>query len=155
MGAGKTHIGRRVAEELGVPFIDTDERIVDAYGPIAEIFARDGEDRFRVMEREAVAEALRTRAVVSLGGGAVLDRATQEQLAGCRVVYLTVTTEGVRNRIRGDSRPLLRTGIEDWQRLYDQRKPLYEALATIRIDTSDRSVDAIVSDIVTWARRKS
>jgi shikimate kinase len=155
MGAGKTHVGRRVAEELAVPFIDTDARIVDAYGPIAEIFAREGEDYFRVLEREAVGEALRVEAVVSLGGGAVLDAATQEQLASCAVVYLTVTAEGVRNRIGGDTRPLLRSGIDDWQRIHEERKPVYEALAGLRIDTSDRSVDTIVSEIVTWARGKS
>ena len=155
MAAGKTKIARRVARALNVPFIDTDQRIVDRYGPIAEIFAREGEEYFRVIEREVVAEALAEEAVVSLGGGAVLDAESRADLARCSVVYLSVDAAAAAKRIRGRKRPLIANGIEDWQRIFDERRPVYESLADIHFDTSTRSVGDIADDIVTWTREKS
>lgn len=68
-GAGKSKVGRLLAERLGVDHIDTDALVVEREGrPIADIFATDGEAAFRVMETEAVADALTHDAVVSLGG---------------------------------------------------------------------------------------
>lgn len=155
MAAGKTRIGRRVARALGVPFIDTDKRIVAEYGPISEIFDREGEDYFRVIEREAVVEALGEDAVVALGGGAVLNKDTQADLAHATVVFLTVEAHAVASRILGKKRPLLRGGIGDWQRIFDERRPIYEALATIHFDTSNRPIDTIADDIVSWVRERS
>src|SRR5690606_22292590 len=90
-GAGKTKTGKRVARALGVPHLDTDKLIVAEHGPVADIFAEHGEARFRELEREAVAAALREDAIVSLGGGAVLDPTTRDALRGLPVVQLTVT----------------------------------------------------------------
>jgi shikimate kinase len=155
MAAGKTKVGKRVARLLEVPFIDTDKRIVAAYGPIARIFEREGEEYFRVLEREAVSEALGEEAVVSLGGGAVLNAETQADLAECTVVFLSTTADAVASRINNAKRPLLKNGIEDWQRIYDLRMPTYEALASIRFDTSHKPVDDIAADIVAWVRETS
>jgi shikimate kinase len=156
MASGKSKIGRRVARSLRVPFVDTDKDIEAGHGPITEIFAEHGEDHFRILERDAVAAALqRERAVVSLGGGAVLDVATRADLRGATVIYLTTTAEAVRNRTRNAKRPLLAAGPDAWQRIYDQRRPLYEALASISFDTSTRPVDAIADDIVKWVRKQS
>lgn len=155
MAAGKTKVGKRVARRLEVPFIDTDKRIVAAYGPIARIFDREGEEYFRVIERETVAEALGEEAVVSLGGGAVLDADTRAELAECTVVFLSTTADAVASRIDNAKRPLLKNGVEDWQRIYEQRLPTYESLASIRFDTSHRPVDAIADDIVAWVRETS
>jgi len=155
MGAGKSKIGRRVARSLSVPYIDTDKRIVASYGPIAEIFAREGEEYFRIIEREVVAGALGEEAVVSLGGGAVLNPDTQDDLSDLTVVFLSVTAEAVAARLRGNKRPLLRGGgTGEWQRIYDERRPIYEALASIRFDTSNRPIDRIVDDVVTWVRER-
>ena len=154
MGAGKTRVGRRVARALEMPFIDTDKRIAAAYGPIREIFEREGEDYFRVMEREAVVEALAEVAVVSLGGGAVMHKETRADLTQSTVVFLSVSAAAVKNRIGGRKRPLLRDDPGDWQRIYDERRPIYEALANIRFDTSNRKADNIAEDIVTWLREK-
>ncbi|RXZ45762.1 shikimate kinase, partial [Agromyces binzhouensis] len=93
MGSGKSRVGARLASAVGAPFVDTDHRIVDRHGPIEEIFAREGEAYFRAIEREVVAEALREQAVVSLGGGAVLDPDTRADLAGLAVVRLDVSPE--------------------------------------------------------------
>ncbi|MDH6237296.1 shikimate kinase [Cryobacterium sp. CG_9.6] len=155
MAAGKSKIGKRVARGLGVPFVDTDKIIVARYGPISEIFAREGEDYFRVIERTVVAEALLAPSVVSLGGGAILDLDTQAELADHTVVYLSVNAAAVAKRIGGTKRPLLANGTADWQRIFDQRRPLYEALASIHFDTSHRPIGRIADEIVDWVRKRS
>ncbi|TFD94156.1 shikimate kinase [Cryobacterium lactosi] len=156
MASGKSKIGRRVARTLRIPFIDTDTDIVAAHGPITEIFASAGEEHFRTLERAAVAAALhRHRAVISLGGGAVLDPATRADLRQATVISLSTTAEAVRNRTKNAKRPLLAAGPDAWQRIYDERRPLYEALASIHFDTSTRPVDAIAADIVKWVREQS
>ncbi|WP_370250091.1 shikimate kinase [Cryobacterium sp. HLT2-28] len=155
MASGKSKVGRRVAKALDLPFIDTDTRIVAAHGPIREIFETQGEERFRALERQAVADAVAEDAVVSLGGGAVLDPASQAALARCTVIYLSVSANAVRARIGGGKRPLLKDGLADWKRIYAERRPLYEALANVRFDTSHRPLDVIARDVVKWVRKRS
>ncbi|MRG58557.1 shikimate kinase [Agromyces sp. CFH 90414] len=148
MGAGKTRIGSRLAREVGAPFVDTDQRIVERYGPIEEIFAREGEPYFRVIEREVVAEALREEAVVALGGGAVLDPDTQDDLATLPVVLLRVDEAAVAPRLAGGTRPLIADGgLDRWRGILAERLPIYEALADIDLDTSRRPVARIVAEI--------
>ncbi|MEO6943601.1 MAG: shikimate kinase [Lacisediminihabitans sp.] len=151
-GAGKTRLGKRVAKRLQVMFIDTDKRIVVAHGPISQIFEEYGEEHFRMLERAAVAEALREDAVVSLGGGAVLDANTQADLAGQRVALLTVSAEAVARRIGGGKRPLLKDGINAWVALVESRRKLYERLASRSWDTSKLPLDDIADDIADWIR---
>jgi shikimate kinase len=149
-GAGKTRLGKRIARLLRIPFIDTDKRIVAVHGPISQIFEEHGEAYFRGLEREVVAEALREVAVVALGGGAVLDPHTAAQLAGARVVQLTVSAEAVGERIGGNKRPLLKDGIEAWVRLVDSRRETYERLATRTWDTSTVPLDNLAAEIADW-----
>jgi shikimate kinase len=152
MGAGKSRVGARLAASVGAPFVDTDQRIVERFGPIDEIFASEGEEYFRAIEREVVAEALREEAVVSLGGGAILDVDTRADLARLPVVWLQVSAEAVAPRLTGGNRPLLAEGgLERWIRIRDERRPLYEQVAGLAIDTSRRSVARIVDQITEWA----
>ncbi len=151
-GAGKTRTGRRVASRLGVPFIDTDKRIVAEHGPIAELFQEHGEPYFRRIEREVVAQALTEDAVVTLGGGAVLDPDTQADLADRRVVQLTVQTRAVQQRIAGGKRPLLKDGIGAWEQLVEARQPVYDRLAQLTVDTSWTPLDRVADQIVEWVR---
>jgi shikimate kinase len=151
-GAGKTRLGKRVARLLRVRFVDTDKRIVAEHGPIAQIFEEHGEKRFRALEREAVAQALREDAVVSLGGGAVLDADTRAELAGRRVALLTVSAEAVAARIGGGKRPLLKDGVQAWVALVESRRALYESLASRSWDTSNLPLDDIAGDIADWVR---
>lgn len=149
-GAGKTRLGKRVARILKVPFIDTDRRIVAKYGPIADIFAQRGEEVFRRLEREEVAQALTEAAVVSLGGGAMLHADSQEELSRHRVALITVTPEAVAVRIAGSARPLV-SGIDQWSALVESRRAIYERLATSTWDTSSRPIDQIAEEIAEWA----
>lgn len=152
MGAGKSRVGARLATSVGAPFVDTDQRIIERYGPIEEIFAREGEAYFREIEREVVAEALREEAVVSLGGGAVLDADTRDDLADLAVVWLQVSADAVAPRLSGGTRPVLADGgLDRWIRIRDERRPLYEQVAGLVIDTSRRPVTRIIAEITEWA----
>ena len=152
--AGKTRTGKRVARILGLPFIDTDKRIVAEHGAIADLFERHGEPHFRALEREAVAAALREKAVVSLGGGAVLDPGTRAALVGLPVVQLTTTAEAVSARIGDGKRPLLTDGTAAWEALVAARRPIYDAVATITIDTSRTPIDAVAERVADWVRER-
>lgn len=153
-GAGKTRTGKRLARLLHVPLVDTDKRIVAEHGTIAGIFASHGEAHFRELERAAVSRALAERAVVTLGGGAVLDAATQADLLGHRVVQLTVSAAAVESRIAGGKRPLLVDGIGAWQALVAIRQPLYDRLSQLSIDTSQQPLDRVAQQIADWLERQ-
>lgn len=153
--AGKTRVGKRVARILGAPFIDTDRVIADQYGPITEIFATQGEAGFRALEAEAVAHALGERAVVSLGGGAVMTPSVAESLAGRPVVLLTITAKAAELRLDPVTRPLVREDIGAWIDLVATRMPAYTALAVATWDTSSRPIDHIATEIAEWARDRA
>ena len=152
MGAGKTRIGRSVAKQLDVGFLDTDKMVVAEHGPIADIFDSAGEAAFRELEREAVVRAMASDGVVSLGGGAVLNADTAADLEERRVVLLTVSAEAVAARLASGTRPLVRGGIADWQRITDARMPLYTRLAGVTFDTSRIPTSRIAEEVARWLR---
>lgn len=150
-GAGKTTVGSALAAALGVAFRDTDEDIAATAGkPIPEIFIDDGEDAFRALERAAVATALSTfDGVLALGGGAILAETTRAALRGHTVVYLSVELPDAVARVGlGAGRPLLTLNPRATLKyLLDQRRPLYEAVATITVRTDGRDPAAITEEI--------
>ncbi|HEU5223693.1 MAG TPA: shikimate kinase [Candidatus Lumbricidophila sp.] len=151
MGSGKSRIGLELADRWHAPLIDTDQRIAEAHGPIPGIFAEHGEAKFREFERAAVQQALTERAVVSLGGGAVLDPATRADLATLPVVHLSVSAEAVAKRLVGGGRPLIEQGgIERWIEIADSRRDFYREVADFSVDTSNRSVAWVVGRILNW-----
>lgn len=154
MAAGKSTLGRKAARILDAPFIDTDRVIAEEHGPIAGLFDTFGEAHFRMLERDAVGQALRQPAVISLGGGAVLNPDTRAELADVPVVFLTVSPDVAAHRLRGSVRPLARGGIDGWSRILSERLPLYEELSEVTFDTSIRSLVAIVQDIAEWVREQ-
>ena len=155
MGAGKTTVGRLLAERWGVALRDTDADIVEAQGKeISDIFVDDGEAAFRALERDAVARALGEHdGVLSLGGGAVLDPDTRALLAGHTVVFLRVgLTDAVKRVGLGTSRPLLMGNVRGRiKTLLDERTPVYESVATLTVDTDDRSPDEVADEVASRA----
>ncbi|MWV49771.1 AAA family ATPase [Rathayibacter sp. VKM Ac-2803] len=152
MGAGKTTIGKRVAKALAAEFVDSDAEFVRMHGPIAAYFDRHGEDAFRREERSIVERQVGRDVVLSLGGGAVLDPATQADLADVPVVLLTTTAEAVASRLGSGVRPLVRGGVADWTRLHEARRPTYDALADHTVDTSRRPITLIAAEVADWVR---
>lgn len=149
-GAGKTTVGRTLAAAIGVEFVDTDALVETTAGrAISDIFVEDGEPAFRALEVEATRTALDTAGVVALGGGAPMQPAIAEMLADHRVVFLDVTIAHAARRVGFDgSRPLLAVNPRTaWTTMMADRRPTYERLGTVRVDTGDRSPEQIVDDV--------
>ena len=145
MGAGKTRVGREVAQMLGLPFLDADIEIEREVGmSIPDYFAQYGEPAFRRVESELIARTLSDfDGIFALGGGAPMTPAVQDALAdyiaeGGRVIYLQADPKEAMERAnRGGGRPLLAGGDADarWMRLYEQRDPVFTALANVHVRT--------------------
>ena len=154
-GAGKSTVGRLLAERLQTSYRDTDADIVERAGkPINEIFIDDGEEHFRTLERDAVREALEQHdGVLSLGGGAVLSEQTRELLEQHRVALLEVDLGNATSRVGlNRDRPVLALNPRaQLKLLLDQRMPLYREVASITLDTNGRTAqdvaDALASQL--------
>jgi shikimate kinase len=150
-GSGKTVTGRALADLLGVPFHDTDEAIVARVGrSIADLFIEDGEAAFRELERTEVTRALaQERGVVALGGGAPVQPGAAELLEGHTVVFLDVGIADASRRIGFDqSRPLLAINPRSsWVAMMNVRRTVYEAVATLRVDTAGRTPPEVAAEI--------
>ncbi len=157
-GSGKTTVGRVLASRLGVSFTDVDALVVERIGkPIADMFTEEGEDAFRALEREVVAEALATAdGVLALGGGSVLAASTRERLRGHRVVLLWVgLADGLRRTGMSTARPLL-AGVNPratFKMLLDARAPFYREVATVEVDTSRRSANQVARAVLVEVAR--
>jgi shikimate kinase len=141
-----------LAARLDVPMHDTDAAIESAAGrSIADIFVEDGEPTFRALERAEVDRALaEERGVIAVGGGAVMDPATRAALAGQTVVFLDVSIADASRRIGFDrSRPLLAVNPRaSWVAMMKDRRPVYEAVAALRVETAGRTPEDIADEIV-------
>jgi shikimate kinase len=147
MGVGKTTIGKKLAKALDRKFIDTDKVIVATHGDISKIFETRGENAFRVLEHEAIADNLLPRVVLATGGGAVTNPANLELLKRGIVIYLSTNGRHMASRLRFSKRPLIKNGIEDWRRIYDERRSLYEQAADMTVDTSNQSLSTTIEKI--------
>ena len=154
MGAGKTTVGREIADKLNCTFADTDALIEEDQGKsVSEIFVEDGEPHFRLVEESIVIDALISEdGVLSLGGGAVMNDAVQEALKSnpAKKVFLDISLSAVAPRVGFDNaRPLLMVNPrQKWAELMNLRRPTYESLADLTIDVSDKSVSEITSEII-------
>lgn len=151
MGSGKSTVGALLAEALGVTARDTDADVERLAGrEVSDIFVESGEEHFRALEKQAVAEALATHdGVLSLGGGAVLDPDTRALLADHRVVFLRVgLSEAVKRVGLGTGRPLLLGNVRSRiKALLDERAPIYASVADLTVDTDQRTAEDIVDEI--------
>jgi len=153
MGAGKSAIGRRMAQRLGVPFIDADAEIEKAAGAtISEIWARDGEAAFRLGERRVIARLLEgPNGVLATGGGAFMDPCTRERIRARGIsIWLKADLETLVERTgRRSHRPLLAQGDarETLIRLMAIRDPIY-AEADLMVESRSGPVEMTVHNVL-------
>jgi shikimate kinase len=152
-GSGKTTIGKLLAKKMNLRHIDTDQEIESQTGrKIADIFLEDGESGFRNIEREIVLATLQQDpAVISLGGGSVLDSEVSEKLkAESLVVYLEVSISNAAPRVGFNTdRPLLVANPrQQWLQLFAKRKELYEMLGKYRVSTDNKKPKSVAEEIV-------
>lgn len=159
MGAGKTTVGRRLAQQLDVEFIDSDHEISEAAGcSVSDIFDIYGEDVFRDLEKRVMKRLLAKKGcVIATGGGAFIQPHIREQILDKSIaVWLKAELDVLLERVsRRDSRPLLKTGDKQdiMKRLMEDRYPVYQE-AHLTIDSNDGSheivVDAIIEEVEQW-----
>jgi len=159
MGSGKSSIGRLVAGRLGFQFVDTDALIVERAGrEIAEIFASEGEERFRDLETAAIESlAHRERCVIATGGGVVLRERNRGLLRELGFVVLLMASEDVifERVSRNTKRPLLQTANprETVTAMLAARQPAYEAAAQWKLDSTALSHATAAEAVIAEARR--
>ena len=154
MGAGKSAVGRELAAALGLSFADTDDLIVADAGPIAAIFADQGEAGFRALEANVVVTAVRAAAerpcVLALGGGAVLSEVVRRALGSLpHVVWLQAPPEELWARVAGEgaeTRPLA-ADERSFRLLLAAREPLYREVATEVVETAGRSAPELAAEV--------
>lgn len=158
MATGKSRIGRALALRLDRPFYDTDEMIETRAGkPVSRIFAEDGEEAFRQLETECVADVVcRQDAIVALGGGAITRKENRDIIRAAAAVLVCVqaNVETILERVsRRDDRPLL-AGLtheekqEKIESMLQERAPYY-ATADITVQSTESShADDLARDLV-------
>lgn len=159
MGAGKTTIGKLLADDLNLEFIDVDREIeVRAGVDIPWIFDREGEPGFRIRESATLSDlSVLDRVLISTGGGAILAAVNRRVMSATgTVVYLhTSVEEQVRRTSRDRKRPLLQK--DDPARVLAElmaiREPLYREVADIIINTDGRSPKVVAQDIASQLRQ--
>lgn len=151
-GSGKSTVAALLAKRLGTKHRDTDTDVEKEAGqPIADIFVDHGEAHFRALERAAIVAALQDEeAVLSIGGGAILDPATRADLAGHNVIFLDVSLGEAAKRVGlGVARPLLLGNVRtQLKNLMDARHPLYVEVAKLTVNTDGRAPEEIAVEIV-------
>jgi shikimate kinase len=154
MGSGKTSVGKRLAQRLGLVFVDADTAIETAAGmTIPEIFVNRGEPDFRAGERRVIARLLtQGRQVLATGGGAFMNGETRQAIAEHGIsIWLKADHEVLFRRVKKRAnRPLLQTQDPEatLRQLLDEREPVY-ALASITVQSRDEPHDFVVDDVIT------
>ena len=153
MGAGKSTIGKRVAQMLGIPFIDADTEIeAVSRMTIPELFERYGEPEFRDLERRVIRRILRSGPkVLATGGGAFMNEQTRKAITRAGVsVWLKADLDVLMERVsRKGNRPLLKTANPraTMQELMDKRYPVYE-LSDITVMSRDEKKDVMAGEVI-------
>ena len=154
---GKTSVGKRLAERLGIPFYDTDELIQSEAGKtIRELVEEEGWDAFRARERAIIKQLpLSADAVIAAGGGAIMDAANRKALKEKGIcVWLMADVGTIAQRMRDDKAsvvqrpPLSNDGLEqETAKILEARRPFYQEMADCTIDTSGKNIETIVDEI--------
>ncbi|WP_395480018.1 shikimate kinase AroK [Candidatus Curculioniphilus buchneri] len=160
MGAGKSTVGRQLAQQLNMDFIDSDQEIEKRTGAdISWVFDVEGENSFRDREEKIINEITKNqRIVLATGGGSIKSRETRHRLSSRGVViYLETTIEKQLFRTQRDKkRPLLQVNTslrEVLEALANQRNPLYESIADFTIRTDEQSIKVVVNQIINMLKK--
>ena len=148
MGAGKTSVGKELANRHNLKFIETDEYIEKKQNmTIKEIFEKYGEDYFRDLENEVTREISNSEnCVVSTGGGLMTYKRNSDLLIDNIVIFLDVSFEMICKRLENDTTRPLFQNIENAKKLYDKRKSIYKDVSNLTID-ADGSIEECVKKI--------
>jgi shikimate kinase len=153
-GCGKTTVGRHLARQVGLHFVDADHAIEQRVGmSVRDFFAQHGEAAFRDAEEDTLAALTeRPGTLVSTGGGAVLRPANRDVLHGrCTVFYLRATADELFRRLRHDTqRPLLQVAdpLRKLRELYRERDPLYRRTAHFTVEAARPSVHGLLGMVL-------
>lgn len=153
-GAGKSAVGRRLAQGLHLGFVDSDDEIESRTGvDIPFIFEKEGEEGFRKREAAVIDDVTRLdNIVLATGGGAVIRPENRSHLGGRGyVIYLyTSVDQQLARTARGRERPLLENGDrrKTLEELLAQRDPLYREIADLVVDTDGRKVNSVANEII-------
>lgn len=156
MGSGKSTLGKRVAKQMAIPFVDTDKEFSKRYGAITTFFKLHGEEGFRDHESEILKEVLQKAkggSVIATGGGIILRPANRELLHGHLVIFLDTTVEQVNSRLNTSKRPLLQSDPGAWSRIYQERLPLYQQVAKETLVTAGKPISATVDELIKIVER--
>jgi shikimate kinase len=153
-GAGKTFVGERLANRLGMEFLDVDSHIESLHGKRLEEILQDvGDDTFMQIEEEAIISTTsgKDNLVISAGGSIAYEEVAKKRLKTIsKIVYLNVPLPVVTDRIGNSPSRLgqiVGLGSKSFEELFNERTPIYEEIADFRID-ADRDADTIVDEIV-------
>ena len=151
MGSGKTTVGRALAHALDREFVDLDRAVVKRAGRrIPQIFAKSGEEHFRDLEHKLLLNSLEDhpRSVVACGGGIVLRPDNRELLREAATVFLREDTRVLYDRTRGAGRPLRAASLEEFERRYAERLPLYREVTDFEIEVGGRSPAEVAEEVI-------
>ncbi len=153
MGSGKTRVGKRLAQDLDLPFVDVDRMIIKKMGmSIKEIFEKFGEPFYRAMETliiKELAEDSETK-IISLGSGLPMQEQNQKYIKKLgTVVYLKGSLATLQKRLDGTNNPLLEGGDQGdkIKKLLKQRDPIYSKYADITVITGEQPFESLVKEI--------
>jgi shikimate kinase len=159
MGAGKSSVGKCLAEQLNMQFYDSDEEIENRTGvDIGWIFDLEGAEGFHKREAAVIADLVcLSNIVLATGGGSVISREVQELLSKHGIIiFLDASLEHQQVRTVNEARrPLLRVPNREEviEKLHEERTPLYQSLANYHILTDHRSVRVVTEDIINWLKK--
>ncbi|WWP00139.1 MAG: shikimate kinase AroK [Candidatus Dasytiphilus stammeri] len=155
MGAGKSTIGRQLAQQLNMQFFDSDQEIERRTGAdISWVFDVEGEEGFRIREEKIISELTEKQGIVlATGGGSVKSREIRNRLSARGVVvYLKTTVDNQLSRTQRDKKRPLLLGefppVKILQNLASERNPLYEEIADITICTDNQNAKVVVNKIL-------
>ena len=151
MGSGKTTIGKALAIDLNLTWIDTDDYIeAQTQKQIATIFEKSGEQYFRELEKKALMKALPYFECISTGGGSIIAPENRDLLKkNAYVIYLTAEIKTLANRLTRANRPLLKNEPleEKLAALFEVRADLYQTCADLTIVTDDLTIAEVIAQI--------